>query len=233
MMGKYTVMLAALAAGVCFSAGAASASTVCINAMHGSDNLGPDSSCPTTAESKVFLEKNSNTMTGFGNIGSQTGTPLMEFTSTASLDFANGFATIDGNAKPSNFPNLDITIPGHIFTDLIFDLQLAGPPTVPSGTQSLTLTAWFGSTMERTFTYTAGVLPHDSDVGFTVADAAGLTALDLSSTTGIKEVKHIEVSGVSAIPEPSTWALMLVGFAGLGYAAYRRGEKPSLGAAMA
>jgi hypothetical protein len=30
------------------------------------------------------------------------------------------------------------------------------------------------------------------------------------------------VPGSSAIPEPSTWAMMLVGFAGLGFAAYRR-----------
>jgi hypothetical protein len=26
-----------------------------------------------------------------------------------------------------------------------------------------------------------------------------------------------------SVPEPSTWAMMLIGFAGLGFAAYRRG----------
>ena len=32
-----------------------------------------------------------------------------------------------------------------------------------------------------------------------------------------------------AVPEPSTWAMMLIGFAGLGYAGYRsrRGERPA------
>ena len=29
-----------------------------------------------------------------------------------------------------------------------------------------------------------------------------------------------------AVPEPSTWAMMLLGFAGLGYAGYRRGREP-------
>ena len=31
-----------------------------------------------------------------------------------------------------------------------------------------------------------------------------------------------------AIPEPSTWAMMLLGFAGLGYAAWRGGRKGSV-----
>jgi hypothetical protein len=29
-----------------------------------------------------------------------------------------------------------------------------------------------------------------------------------------------------AVPEPSTWAMMLIGFAGLGYAGYRRAREP-------
>jgi hypothetical protein len=37
----------------------------------------------------------------------------------------------------------------------------------------------------------------------------------------------------SAVPEPSTWAMMLLGFAGLGYAAYRRGGKSRLDGAFA
>jgi hypothetical protein len=33
------------------------------------------------------------------------------------------------------------------------------------------------------------------------------------------------VTSPSAIPEPSTWAMMLLGFAGLGYAAYRKTKR--------
>ncbi len=36
-----------------------------------------------------------------------------------------------------------------------------------------------------------------------------------------------EVQFSNAVPEPSTWALMLLGFAGVGYAAYRRSRKNS------
>ena len=33
------------------------------------------------------------------------------------------------------------------------------------------------------------------------------------------------VNGISAVPEPSTWAMMLIGFAGVGFMAYRRSRK--------
>ena len=32
----------------------------------------------------------------------------------------------------------------------------------------------------------------------------------------------------SAVPEPSTWAMMILGFAGVGFMAYRRKSKPAL-----
>ena len=34
-----------------------------------------------------------------------------------------------------------------------------------------------------------------------------------------------EVSFLSAVPEPSTWVMMIAGFAGLGFVAYRRKTK--------
>jgi PEP-CTERM motif len=36
---------------------------------------------------------------------------------------------------------------------------------------------------------------------------------------------------ISAVPEPSTWAMMLLGFAGIGFMAYRRKSRPALMAA--
>ena len=32
----------------------------------------------------------------------------------------------------------------------------------------------------------------------------------------------------AAVPEPSTWAMMILGFAGVGFMAYRRKSKPAL-----
>lgn len=36
------------------------------------------------------------------------------------------------------------------------------------------------------------------------------------------EFFDVTVSAVSAVPEPSTWAMMILGFAGVGFMAYRR-----------
>jgi hypothetical protein len=61
-----------------------------------------------------------------------------------------------------------------------------------------------------------------------------MTELIISSDTGFKELKHFNLSGLlfdglpcpscgsGAVPEPSTWAMMLIGFAGLAFAGYRR-----------
>jgi PEP-CTERM motif len=35
-------------------------------------------------------------------------------------------------------------------------------------------------------------------------------------------------TGVAAVPEPATWAMMILGFAGVGFVAYRRTSKPAL-----
>ena len=38
-------------------------------------------------------------------------------------------------------------------------------------------------------------------------------------------------AGIAAVPEPSTWAMLLLGFAGMGFMAYVRKSKPALMAA--
>jgi len=221
---KRMILIAVFAGGMAAAAGGASASTVCVNATHGSTSYGPDASCTTSMEQEVFLESLSTTTKGFGNIGSQTGLPLVEFTSTDTLDLKNGNATITPSAHggAASFPNLDITVPGHTFTDLVFDVQMLDTHPTVADTENLTVTLWDGSTNEGTFTYND--LTHDADILFTIVDTSGLTAVDLSSTTGITEAKHFDVSGVGAIPEPTTWVMMLLGFTGLGYAGYRKGK---------
>jgi hypothetical protein len=43
--------------------------------------------------------------------------------------------------------------------------------------------------------------------------------------------QQLSISAVAGVPEPSTWAMMILGFAGLGFLAYRRNNQPASRAA--
>jgi hypothetical protein len=55
-----------------------------------------------------------------------------------------------------------------------------------------------------------------------------ITLTDVNYLSGDGTV-DTRISG--GVPEPSTWALMMLGFAGIGFMAYRRNSKPALSAA--
>ncbi len=64
------------------------------------------------------------------------------------------------------------------------------------------------------------------------------STLDYATTLGGFTLVDINQPGtwaappnISAVPEPSTWAMMILGFAGIGFMAYRRKAKPALLAA--
>ena len=82
-----------LLAGASFGAGAASATTVCLKATHGSTNYDPDTSCPTSIE-----EESSSNAPMTRRRGSETLVLRLERLSLSSppgaLDFASGKATI-------------------------------------------------------------------------------------------------------------------------------------------
>jgi hypothetical protein len=57
-----------------------------------------------------------------------------------------------------------------------------------------------------------------------------VTPLAFSSTTGIAVTPYVlnaTFALTAAVPEASTWAMMVLGFAGVGFMAYRRKSKPT------
>jgi PEP-CTERM motif len=62
------------------------------------------------------------------------------------------------------------------------------------------------------------------------APKSGDFALDfnfISGTTPAKDVL-LDAVAISPVPEPAIWAMLLIGFAGLGFLAYRRNKAPAL-----
>jgi PEP-CTERM motif len=79
--------------------------------------------------------------------------------------------------------------------------------------------------------YTSGSFISGTDQfnGTTIA-GLGLTSGIYTYTFGTgpdADSVVVNIGDVSAVPEPSTWAMMILGFAGIGFMAYRRKTKPA------
>jgi hypothetical protein len=69
--------------------------------------------------------------------------------------------------------------------------------------------------------------PNSTFVGFT--DNVPITSIsisDLTSPGAEIDTLSFTTGFTAAVPEPSTWAMMILGFAGVGFMAYRRKSKP-------
>jgi choice-of-anchor C domain-containing protein len=93
-------------------------------------------------------------------------------------------------------------------------------------------------TLNQTYTYNIGTNSH-SNMQYALESATFIAGtsntLAFSSLDGGGSPFGPVVGGVavSAVPEPSTWAMMLLGFAGLGFAGYGKAKKARSNVAMA
>jgi hypothetical protein len=109
------------------------------------------------------------------------------------------------------------------FDFIEFNLFQSGNPG------SLTVTAWDQMNNEFTETFTGNL--NGENFVFVGSDASQtITRLTFSGTPGATDIRQVRVgTGVEmgAVPEPSTWAMMLFGFGAVGFAMRRR--KDALG----
>jgi hypothetical protein len=133
-------------------------------------------------------------------------------TSASTTDTLNGI-TLNGNATGEL---QTVTLPT--------TLQLTGGQTY-----------WFAvqpADNSEYHLFVGGTTSHVNAVGGPLNDIAydiyptGINPTGFDWSEGV-----IGTSSVGAVPEPSTWAMMLLGFAGTGFMAYRRKSKPSVMAA--
>jgi hypothetical protein len=146
--------------------------------------------------------------------------------------------TTTGNVLTvSNFGNLDLSRldRGQSFNDYDGDLfALALTFTLPSGvnpspgsddifTAILQGSATTGSNGDVVVTFSDSSESYTYPGGTFTVNVNGLTVTtqhdtDIAGT----------ITAVAAVPEPSTWAMMILGFAGLGFMGYRRKSKMAL-----
>ena len=104
-------------------------------------------------------------------------------------------------------------------------------PTVPEvildGTNNNLLACTTSACIDGFFFDQAGV---DGTLGAGVPEFADGPSYGNQVTDGFERYDATKWSirpiSTSAVPEPSTWAMMLLGFAGLGFAGYRRTREP-------
>jgi hypothetical protein len=73
------------------------------------------------------------------------------------------------------------------------------------------------------FLYTGGIYTTISGPGYTQSEALGINVFG--------DITGLFTSAEPAVPEPSTWAMMILGFVGVGFMAYRRKARTALMAA--
>jgi PEP-CTERM motif len=164
-------------------------------------------------------------------------------TSPGTPDILNNSVLSVINTNP--FPiSIDVIVSDTGFKGPVSTFEAAGAGTW-QGTIGSTITMnWFvdpantqgavggttPGTMVATFTNTATTLLDSFSNGNATGpfSTSGPFSMTIQSEYDLQPFGQLINRGISeelTVPEPSTWAMVLLGFAGLGYAAFRRGAK--------
>ena len=221
--------IAAMAIMLC--AGTASAAGPVYTGTYVDMYLKPNTFPSPLSEEKVFLDAG-QAATITGHVGSQTDARLVSFSSTTdTLDAKDGFATI--KAVDGYLNNITITAPGYWFEDLIFSVNLT---TNDNDDLHITATDKSGGTdIYASWTSLRTWVNGQNDIlvlskgtnlmqSVTINSQYGLLELGACSeaTCGIDQIKQIQISGITPVPEADTYAMLLAGLGLVGFAARRK-----------
>jgi hypothetical protein len=174
-----------------------------------------------TTELQLFLNGENDTTSLLGHVGSQNSSLTVGITTNTLVDAANGFA----NIKPDSGTLTSITFTptnSSLFSDFFFRGQLNGQGNA-LGNVSVSVTDSLGTTFSGSgFNFSNQANQDFASFGVLSLDGETIKQVTISSNVGFKEVKQIVFSQTSAVPETSTWAMMMLGFFGVGFLAYRR-----------
>jgi hypothetical protein len=184
-----------------------------------------DTSCGVSscaAGTKFFIDVANSDVSTFGGTVGISG-PAVTVDTTGNVDTGSGFATITPVDTLTDliFTPADDTL----FNDFSFRGQIEKSGF--TGTVDVTWTDSSGTRGTITFTGVKGPNADFARLGIVSLDGETLKSVEISTpgSESFKEFKQVEFSfAVAGIPEPATWAMMTLGFAGLGFAGYRRAK---------
>ena len=161
----------------------------------------------------------------FTDGGSLSGSFTIDWTTDTLTSMALNTTT---GSNPS-FPGQAFTVPVALVEIVPGSLaacqvncQLVGRPNPPLGFDLLSLVFNVGPNFQLAFL----------EIFSTTGAIAGSEEDNQSGSRFITDATiNGSVAATPAVPEPSTWAMLLLGFAGIGFMAYRRKSKPVLMAA--
>jgi hypothetical protein len=164
----------------------------------------------------LFKTQSTDVTSAIGFSNGQGSPQIITFSSTDAFNTdASGQAVISGFG--TTFNNLTMTASGtaSAFTALLLNVDV---PTAE------TLT--FSSPTHINSGITQQVGPNGNNfILVSTINGETFSSLTLNSSGNISDIKQVRVDiagNVRAVPEPSTWAMMVLGFLGLGFMAYRR-----------
>lgn len=176
-------------------------------------------------DNKIFGIKAEGT-TVYGSAPNNNGPANVTFTANTTVGMGNGFAQInDATPRTPDWTWLIIN-PDDAFTSLKWAVQLTGSGTV--SVYYLLTGSGMDANNPLSYTSLAGTYGADnSDLKKLLTGDAGeiFDGILIKTTAPIDffEVKQMSYNGLTpAVPEPSTWALMLLGFGGIGLTMRRR-----------
>lgn len=221
-------ILTALAS-VAITTGALGAATPAVAAP----TLGTTTGTPLAYQ--IFGIKGSGT-TVYGSAPNNTTSHDVTFTGNSAMDIKNGFAQIDDDTPKTPALNEVIINPNLLFTDMKFSVQLTGALSTgsftvyyllagsgldPNSFASYTTASAFTGSFSETQNMSANV-NYLLSGGIFDGVLIDVTSSSTQDPTHLFELKQISFNPV---PEPATWALMLLGFAGVGVAMRRSGKR--------
>lgn len=186
------------------------------------------------------VEQNSNPV--FAHVGNTS--VLYSYSSTASTilhENAGGVADVtasdDGKAGDAGFPTLTIAPvdPAGLFSAMDFDLHTIGSTLQNYYADNIDILVLLSDNSTQLFN--TGLLNGsgqnkfliygDNNELFRSITFTGYIGDGATRTDGmIHSVKQVGVDSVGAVPEPSTWAMMLLGFGAVGFGMRRRKPNP-------